>query len=380
MKNNATPWNITLEKRLLELRSAKKAGKKIAAILYSDKDLYSSFRYRAYNIYAATKKSKKWQTIFFFPNELSELETLIAEINLLIFGRLEKWQLQYDELDILARSNNVAIACDLDDCICGTKYIKNMFNVVSPDTIDQDYWINACAHAELIAGLTDGFIVTNEYLGKILSEAHDKKPYKVIPNSLNQEQIDYAGELKKKSKKHFTIGYFSGSHTHATDFEVVYPELIDLLKEHKDFKLKIVGMLQLPKTADKFVQNGQISFVKITDFLTLEKYISEVDINIAPLADNIFTNCKSELKFFEAALVKTPTIASPTYAFKKAIQNGKTGILCHPGEWTDAILKLYEDPEYAGELAGNASSYAKERYYPEAILKQIEEAYDFFSR
>ena len=61
MKNNTTPWSIDLEARISELKTAKKSGKKIAAIIYSDKDLYSSFRYRAYNMYESTKNySKKW--------------------------------------------------------------------------------------------------------------------------------------------------------------------------------------------------------------------------------------------------------------------------------------------------------------------------------
>ena len=119
--HNTTPWNISLEARLRELNSAKKSKKKIAAILYSDRDLYSSFRYRAYNIYAATKHSKKWQLIYFFPAELAELKDILPKIDLLIFGRLEKWQLQYDDLAISAQQKGIKIAFDLDDCICGAK-------------------------------------------------------------------------------------------------------------------------------------------------------------------------------------------------------------------------------------------------------------------
>lgn len=378
MENNLTPWNISLEKRISELKSAKKSGKKVAAILYSDVDLYSSFRYRAYNIYQATKNSKKWQLIYFFPNELKELKNLLSEIDLLIFGRLEKWQPKFDELALAAKNLDLKIAYDLDDCVCGPKYIKQMFNVVSPDYIDQEYWIKTSAHMELISYLADDFIATNNYLGKLLSEAHDKKPYHVIPNFLNHEQINYAKELvpKKSQDDIFTIGYFSGSHTHATDFEVVYPELIELLEKHENFRLKIVGMLQLPESANRYIESGQINFVKMVDFLTLEKLISEVDVSIAPLADNIFTNCKSELKFFESALVKTPCIVSPSPVFKNVIRKNQTGILCRPGEWTDAILRIYEDKDFAAELAENAHNYVRENYYPEAVLEKIENVYD----
>jgi len=39
-----------------------------------------------------------------------------------------------------------------------------------------------------------------------------------------------------------------------------------------------------------------------------------VEIVIAPLQENVFTNCKSELKYFEAAIVGT----IPSYSPKRA--------------------------------------------------------------
>ena len=379
---NITPWNIPLETRKKDVLDSLKTGKKVALMLYPKTDQASSFRYRSYNIYQATKESKKWQLVYFFMEEIDAVKELIPKCHLLVFGRIDKWSRELDELKLLANANNLKVAFDLDDCVCGQKNIKTMFNVVSPDIIDQEYWVNTSAQFELVSLLADGFIVTNDYLGKVLSDSHDNKPYHVIPNSLNKEQISYSDSLldKKLNNKtdQFAIGYFSGSHTHATDFEVAYLELVELLKSHKNFKLKIVGMLTLPKSADIFIKNGQIEYTKIVDFLTLQRLVSNVDVNIAPLANNVFTNCKSELKFFEAALVKTPTIASPTYAFSHSIKHGKTGLLCQPGEWTDAILKIYNEPEFAKNLAENAYAYTKEHYYPEAVLKQIEEAYDSF--
>ena len=377
---DSEPWNISLDERVANLKEARKLHQKIAIILYPEEDKASSFRYRGYNIYQATKKSKKWQLIYFFLNEIDTVFELIPQTDILIFGRITRWSPQFDELAKIAQDNDVSILQDLDDCICGTKYIKDMFNVVSPDFIDQEYWINTCAHYELISYLADGFIVTNDYLGEKLSKPHDNKPYRVIKNFLNDEQINLASSLKQKGNQNFTIGYFSGSHTHLTDFEVVYPELLQLLNDYPDIKLKIVGMLELPSSANKFIKNGQISYYPLVDFLTLEKLQSEVDLNIAPLADNIFANCKSDLKFFEAGLVKTPTIASPTFAFKNAIKNGENGFLCKPGEWYDTILKIYRDKDFRAKIGSNAYKTAIENYSPASNLRQIEEVYDYYCK
>lgn len=380
--NDIEPWNISTEERIAELLTAKRNGRKIAIILYPEEDKASSFRYRGYNIYQATKKSTKWQAIYFFLNEIDTVFELLPQANLLIFGRITRWSPQLDELAVLARNNKVSILQDLDDCICGTKYIKDMFNVVSPDFIDQEYWITTCAHYELISYLADGFIVTNSYLGNLLSTSHGHKPYKVIKNFLNEEQIDLSEKILKENKvaTGFTIGYFSGSHTHLTDFEVVYQELINVLTADPAIRLMIVGMLDLPASASKFIKTGQITFHPLVDFLTLEQMQAAVDLNIAPLADNVFANCKSDLKFFEPALVKTPTIASPTFTFAQAIENGKTGYLCEPGEWQRTIMMLRNDSRLRKEIGENAHRYVLKNYSPENNIKEIEECYDYYNQ
>lgn len=382
--NKISPWDISLETRKSELLSAKKSGKKIALLLYPDENKSSSFRYRGYNIYEATKASKTWQLIYFFTPELDEVFKLIKNIDLLIFGRITKWTPKLDELAILARENDAKVLQDLDDCICGTYYIKDAFNLISPDFADQEYWINTCANYELISYLCDGFIVTNDYLGKKLSVVHDKKPYRVIKNFLNNEQIDFSKTiLAQKSNittDNFTLGYFSGSHTHASDFEVAYPELIDFLDTHTNARLNIVGLLPLPASAEKYLKRGQIKLLPLVDFLTLQKLMSEVDVNLAPLDDNIFANCKSELKFYESALVKTPTITTPTFAFKNAIKNSKTGFLCRPGEWYDVLEELYNDKNLRKQIADSAHDYVLKTYTPEVCLAEIEETYDYFTK
>ena len=103
-------------------------------------------------------------------------------------------------------------------------------------------------------------------------------------------------------------------------------------------------------------------------------------MNIAPLLVNDFTNCKSELKFFEAAAVETTTIASPTYAFKKAIADGKNGFLAEPGEWYDNLEYLYQHPEENRKIALAAKKYALKHYYGKEFLEEVEVAYDYFAK
>ena len=72
----------------------------------------------------------------------------------------------------------------------------------------------------------------------------------------------------------------------------------------------------------------------------------QADINLAPLErQNVFTDCKSEVKYLEAGLLGIPTVASPVGGFAKAITNGQTGFLCESSpEWEAVLGNLIEQP------------------------------------
>ncbi len=379
-KDDIEPWLIPLTERIRIFKSAKANKKKIALMLYPSPDA-STFRYRGYNLFRATQKSKKWQLVYFFLDEIDDVFSLTPSANILILSRLNHWDYFIDDLAAVARKNHIPVINDLDDCVCGLKYTKNLFNTVSPDLVDREYWINTCANFELVSYAADGFLTTNDYLGKILSQTHDDKPHFVIPNSLNDEQLEYSEFLTQKKHNQaphpdFVLGYFSGSATHATDLNVIYPEIIQLLEDFPDIKLRIVGYMDLPASANKFIEKQQIEFYPVVDFLELQRLISEVDINLAPLAGNVFTNCKSELKFFESAIVETPTIASPTFAFANAIKSGENGFLCRPGEWYDKIVELYRDRTLSDRIAITAKKYALENYSPAKISQVCDKIFD----
>ena len=56
----------------------------------------------------------------------------------------------------------------------------------------------------------------------------------------------------------------------------------------------------------------------------------------------MFTNCKSELKYFEAAVVGTVTIASPTFTFARAIDDGKNGFIANSYDWLRKITAVID--------------------------------------
>ncbi|MBA1333299.1 hypothetical protein QQ73_20375, partial [Candidatus Endoriftia persephone str. Guaymas] len=68
-----------------------------------------------------------------------------------------------------------------------------------------------------------------------------------------------------------------------------------------DVELLIVGHLDLPSSFNEY--ENRISRKPLMIYEDMLREMATVDINLAPLElNNTFTDCKSELKIFEAAL------------------------------------------------------------------------------
>ena len=373
------PWATTLEERLAIFWEAKKVGKKIALYFVKAPDS-STFRYRCFNVSQITNKSKKWQAVVFFRYELKTVKELIAQSDLLVFGRQSRWDSVIKSVIDKAKLNNVPTLFDLDDLVFDRKYLLLVTNTIG-EMSSLDYWAPYFDDIHATAEKVDGFLVTNAFLGEKIKETF-KKPYRVIMNSLNEEQLAASEAYLilgvKEGRNTFDIGYFSGSPTHVNDLDVALPEVLAFLETHENARLKVVGLMEFDERANRFLENGQIKFLPPVDFRKLQRVMCETDINIAPLTINDFTNCKSELKFFEAAAVETTTIAAPTYTFKKAIKDGKNGLLAQPGEWYEKIEYLYNNPDINRRIAKDAREYVLKNYCGKAFLKEVEEAYEFF--
>ena len=373
------PWMLDLEEREKIATFALSEGRKLA-LYFIEKPDSSTFRYRCDNTFLATQKSKKWQSVYFFKNELKTVEELLPKSSILVFGRQSGQEKLISKLVKSAHHNHIKVGLDIDDLVFDMQYLDIMLDTIG-EKINRSYWLAYFASVQSISKQMDFFITTNNFLVEKLEKSYHK-PCKVIRNSLNQAQIDaslvYLNTKPKNST--FTIGYFSGSPTHMKDFQVAEPEIIKFLKSHDDATLNVVGYMRFSKEAEKLIKKGKINFLPMVDFRKLQKLMSEVDVNLAPLLVNDFTNCKSELKFFEAALVETTTIASPSYTFSRSIKNGETGFLAESGEWYKTLEFLYQNPKESQKIAKAAKKYCLENYFGLNFLKEVETAYDRLSK
>jgi glycosyltransferase involved in cell wall biosynthesis len=363
------PWKLDFESRYAALL---KRARRVA--YFYEKPDSTTFRYRVFNMTEALAAdvdcdvSASW----FFREDMPHMARVIERVDTLVFCRTH-FSPDIGALIDRARRRGVRILFDVDDLVFDTDYVHLIL-----DSLDQDAnneaalngWFASIARQGTLLKMCDGAIVTNAFLGERIRAYASSLEIAVIPNFLNREQqlvsermFEQKRERDFESSQPLHIGYFSGTPTHRRDFEICAPALARLLREDSRLRLLIVGVLE-PGDALKQYRH-RIDRYPLQDYMNLQRLIARTELNIGPLLDNVFTNCKSELKFFEAAITGTITVASPTYAFRHSIMDGSTGFLSHAHEWYSqlqrAIGLLDDRPRYA-DMAVAAYAHARNVY------------------
>ena len=337
----------------------------------------STFRYRAYNVVQSFAEQKDYIITYFKSSEIERVSGHIDKIDIVIFQRA-MWDIRIENFLYLAKGNGVPVIYDVDDLIIHPKYVPfylNNLGLLNDGEASHDVHFNFAAKYYTIASKCDGFIATNKYLANIIEEDFSK-PVWIIPNFLNKEQEYYSRiirETRKKNRLKFLMGYFSGSPSHRYDLEIIVDSVKALLAKYDDIYLKIVGFIDIPQKLLEYTNRIiQKPFVSYQD---LQYEIGEVDINLVPLQNNLFNNCKSELKYFEAGIVEVPSCCSPTYVYKEIVKDGENGFLCKEAEWFQRIESIYNERYDINKISENAFKTSIDLYGVENQKELIEVVY-----
>lgn len=161
----------------------------------------------------------------------------------------------------------------------------------------------------------------------------------------------------------FVIGYASGTKTHERDFEICKDAVWKFMESNPCARLEIVGYAPIVTQMIPKSLRDRVTFIKPVPHNQLLDLIRIWSVNIAPLEINEFTHGKSELKFLHAALMKVPTIASPSSSFLQAITTRYNGIIADSSEdWFLAFEELYSNPVFRRQLGDVAFKSIQKDY------------------
>jgi glycosyltransferase involved in cell wall biosynthesis len=157
----------------------------------------------------------------------------------------------------------------------------------------------------------------------------------VFPNLLDPRLWDMP--LPDRTGSLIKIG-FAGSQTHQSDLEMIEGAMVNIIDRFKErlevllFGCATKRLLRCPSVRVVPFEQGYVRFVKRLFSLNL-------DIGLAPLEDNEFNRCKSNIKWLEYSACAVPGIYSDLSPYAKDIQSGKDGLLVGSSEkeWIEAL-------------------------------------------
>lgn len=283
----------------------------------------------------------------------------------------------WEELFSWSRENGVCTIYDIDDLLFGSEALEKY--IALPEMDKRELWHfrkGGFANRQMLINC-EAAIVSTQYLADYI-ETNFNVSARVLRNGLNHAQVGRAAILRRQerlvSEERFVVGYFSGSKTHDRDFAVAAAALREFLDEDRGRILMIVGHLNLGEGWESYA--GQIERLPMLDPMEMLEAMSRCSICIAPLeADNVFCEAKSELKYFEAAILDVPIIATPTQPFRAAIAHGENGLLASDqASWLDCLRRM-TDASKRLKMGRAARDHALRVFGPDAFIPELRRYY-----
>lgn len=293
-----------------------------------------SDRYRCFNFVEALRKENIAVDVY-NADSLFHLSKKVHYDAAILFREDRYHRLHMKKIISALHSNDIPVIYDTDDFTIENKSLRQTKNILK------------------IIKLCDAVTVTTQFLANLFSKEISKPVY-VIKNTINEKQFDILKTIARiEYEDKIKISYLSGTPTHNKDFEQIEESILYVLENYPNTEFHVFGPLEL---SDKFVPyEKRILKYPYMDYLQLQCKSADMDINIAPLVLNDFNNSKSELKIFEAALLKIPTICSPIEPYKAIIKNGVNGFVADSvEEWKNAFSLLIEDSKKRQQIGMNA--------------------------
>lgn len=332
-------------------------------VAYVAENIHSStFRYRALNMaevlnackdkYEKQHLSVQTSAACFFTDDLQYAKSIIDSMDVMVVSRMRYEPVLADAIKT-SQARGKHVLFDIDDWIFDTQAIELIVQTMGQSASDEvlNYWYSVVARMGQTLHLCDGAITSSSFLANKIKAFCDV-PVAVVPNFANQAQLAVSEPLYQtkmlvgsRAKKRIRMGYFSGSTTHNEDLALIAYAIERVMATDERVDLVLVGHVDLEQAFGKrfggYLNGHLVNRLEkhdFVDYVKLQTLIAGVDFNLVPLQSNTFTNCKSELKYVDAALVGTCTIASPVHAYAQVIRHGENGYLASDDQWEQVLM------------------------------------------
>jgi glycosyltransferase involved in cell wall biosynthesis len=276
-----------------------------------------------------------------------------------------------------ARSSGKILYYDIDDLLvdpCNPPPIESYGGQVSPAV-----YVNLVKDTAMFRAATrlcDFAISSTKPLLEKLSALVRTRQGFLHRNALDEHILPRRKDAR--SKPYISIFYGSGTLAHNSDFtDIALPAIDRILSTHKNVRFVAVGHLKLPAT---FLQKHPEQVVQLPIMQNPQVYLnclSSADINIAVLHSDVINDCKSEIKWMEAAYFGIPSVMSTTKNYLDVVRDGSDGYLANnEDDWFEYLERLVLDESLRLKLGAAARARVTDEYMPATLGENLRNLLD----
>lgn len=187
----------------------------------------------------------------------------------------------------------------------------------------------------------------------------------VLPNGIDRHAAPYFGLAVPRVRRddEVVLFYGSGTKAHNSDFlDLLGGPLLTLMARHPTLRLVITGFLSLDARFDP-VRDRIVQLGWTRDLPSYWSLLAEADVNMAVLIPSPTTDCKSEIKWLEAAAMGVPSVVSATHRYVEVLEDGVDALLARDSDgWLRALDALIRSPGRRRALVEAARAKALRSY------------------
>jgi glycosyltransferase involved in cell wall biosynthesis len=211
----------------------------------------------------------------------------------------------------------------------------------------------------------DGIIVSTSRLKERMARFNNLVV--VVPNALDERlfEVPTSGEsFAAPNGRRKVIGYM-GTFTHDSDIMMVTQALREVLRKYRgSVEFEFAGGFA-DSTVIKAFDGLPVRVLKIgandeyPDFIRWMMSNIHWDLAIAPLEDNVFTRCKSDMKFLDYSAMGIAGIYSHVAPYESTVKHLETGYLASndTDSWVEGLELMVADDSFRKSVAARAQEY-----------------------
>ena len=286
---------------------------------------------------------------------------VLGDTEMIIFNRFLADYSHRDFFDCCER-DGVKVVVDLDD-----------WYFLPPHHINYQHYKPRVPIIRENLKRADLVTVSTEYLKQAVKKDIGVESV-VLPNSVDFTEPQFRINRTESNKVRF--GWCGGA-THGKDLEIIAEDLATLhtMSEAKGryqlvlhgyvdndvFWRKAAGIFSFGNRADA----GALSVIHAANVFTYAQGYNRFDVALAPLIDDEFNRCKSELKCIEAGAFGLPIIASDVVPYQLAKEKLGDGVILvrnKRGAFLKEMKRLINNPDEVKERGRIAHEAVKKHF------------------